>query len=202
MDHDRARALLDAERERLEAILERHRAELGASGPASSELSSADQHQADEGTDTYEREDLAGRVARVEAELAVVARAERRLEEGGYGLSVESGEPIPDERLERLPAAERTAGEEDRARRESRAPVASGDDDTATPLDEPAAPPGDLAAIPLSTGDGPEPDPQEIDDELRLPMPGEAYPGEGGAPDVGQDATDDPVVDRRYRPER
>ncbi len=33
-------------------------------------------------------------------------------------------------------------------------------------------------------------------------MPGEAYPGEGGAPDVGRPAPDDATVNRRYRPER
>ena len=41
-------------------------------------------------------------------------RAEARLAAGTYGLSVESGEPIPDERLEAIPTAERTAEEERR----------------------------------------------------------------------------------------
>jgi DnaK suppressor protein len=45
-----------------------------------------------------------------------VERAEKRLEAGTYGLSVESGLPIPDERLEAYPTAERTVEEE--ARRE------------------------------------------------------------------------------------
>src|SRR5579862_8116403 len=44
--------------------------------------------------------------------LAAVERAERRLAAGTYGVSVESGAPIPDERLEALPAAELTADEE------------------------------------------------------------------------------------------
>jgi len=43
-----------------------------------------------------------------------VARAEARVEAGTYGLSVESGEPIPDERLEAIPTAERTAEEQAR----------------------------------------------------------------------------------------
>ena len=42
-------------------------------------------------------------------ELAAVERAEARLAAGTYGLSIESGEPIPDERLEAVPTAERTA---------------------------------------------------------------------------------------------
>lgn len=45
-------------------------------------------------------------------ELKALERAEQRLAEGTYGLSVESGEPISDARLERLPAAERTADEQ------------------------------------------------------------------------------------------
>lgn len=200
MDDERARALLQGERERIEAILERHRAELERSGEG--ELASYDQHQADEGTETYDREDLEGRVARAERELAAVERAERRLAEGAYGVSVESGEPISDERLEAIPTAERTAEEEDRLRRPAGAPELADDGDDATPLDEPAEPAGDLADIPLSRDHSPVVDPQERDDEVRLPMAGEAYPGEGGAPSVGEPAPDDPVVDRRYRPER
>lgn len=46
------------------------------------------------------------------AELAAIERAEARLEAGTYGLSIQSGEPIPDERLELLPTAERTAAEQ------------------------------------------------------------------------------------------
>ncbi|HSJ72744.1 MAG TPA: hypothetical protein VK904_00380 [Miltoncostaeaceae bacterium] len=199
MDHDRARALLQEERRRVEAILERHRGELSASGDG--ELASFDQHQADEGTEIYDREDLEGRLARAERELAVVERAERRLAEGRYGVSVESGQPIADERLEAIPTAERTADEEERLRRRADAPEPT-DDDDATPLDEPAEPGGDLADIPFSRDPPPVVDPQEADDEVRLPIAGEAYPGEGGAPDVGEPAPDDAALDRRYRPER
>jgi DnaK suppressor protein len=46
-----------------------------------------------------------------------VSRAEERLAAGTYGRSVESGEPIPDARLEALPAAERTVAEDERYRR-------------------------------------------------------------------------------------
>jgi DnaK suppressor protein len=47
-------------------------------------------------------------------ELDAIARAEARLAEGTYGISVESGEPIPDARLEAIPWAERTAEEQAR----------------------------------------------------------------------------------------
>ena len=50
-------------------------------------------------------------------ELAAVARAEGRLIDGTYGLSIDSGEPIPDERLEAVPTAERTAEEQTRFER-------------------------------------------------------------------------------------
>jgi DnaK suppressor protein len=50
-------------------------------------------------------------------ELAALERAEARLEAGTYGLSIESGKPIPDGRLEALPTAERTVEEEERFRR-------------------------------------------------------------------------------------
>jgi DnaK suppressor protein len=43
--------------------------------------------------------------------LDVIERALRRLDEGTYGRSVRSGEPIPDERLEADPAAELTIEE-------------------------------------------------------------------------------------------
>jgi DnaK suppressor protein len=46
--------------------------------------------------------------------LAAVVRAEQRLAAGTYGLSIESGEPIPDARLEAVPTAERTAAEQAR----------------------------------------------------------------------------------------
>lgn len=44
--------------------------------------------------------------------LEAIERAEQRLEEGSYGRSVVSGEPIPDERLEALPWADRLVEEE------------------------------------------------------------------------------------------
>ena len=45
-------------------------------------------------------------------QLAALERAEQRLREGTYGLSIRSGDPIPDERLEALPTAELTVAEQ------------------------------------------------------------------------------------------
>ena len=58
--------------------------------------------------------------AGLEAELAAVARAEARLADGSYGLSVDSGARIPDDRLEAEPLAERTVEEQARFEREGR----------------------------------------------------------------------------------
>jgi len=69
---------------------------------------------ADDATNLYEDELDEGLVERLEGQLAAVERAERRLKAGTYGLSVESGEPIPDARLEAIPWAERTVEEQAR----------------------------------------------------------------------------------------
>jgi DnaK suppressor protein len=109
VDAKRARELLSRERERVERSL----SEL-SSPNQDEELSHVDQHQADEGTELFDSEREAGLSAQLGEELAAIERAEKRLEEGTYGVSVESGEPIPDERLEVMPWAERTVEEQAR----------------------------------------------------------------------------------------
>jgi len=108
MDPNHARELLARERRRIEAQL------AGLRSERSDELADYDQHPADAGTETFEQERDEGIADRFEDELAAIERAERRLEEGTYGKSVESGEPIPDARLEVVPWAERTEEEEAR----------------------------------------------------------------------------------------
>ena len=99
--------LLKQERERIEKALAEQ------AGENDGELASLDQ-LADQGSELYADELEAGLRDRLLNELAAVERAEARLAEGTYGLSIESGEPIPDERLEAVPTAERTAGEQAR----------------------------------------------------------------------------------------
>jgi DnaK suppressor protein len=65
-------------------------------------------------SDLYQDELDEGLADDLREELAAVERAEARLAAGTYGLSIESGKPIPDERLEALPTAERTVEEEAR----------------------------------------------------------------------------------------
>jgi DnaK suppressor protein len=105
MDAKRARELLTGERERIERALgllvrgnEGEQADATDPGNLGSELAQA---EFDEGLE----KDL-------QDQLSAVERAESRLIAGTYGLSIESGRPIPDERLEVIPTAERTVEEE------------------------------------------------------------------------------------------
>ncbi len=108
MDQDRARELVARERERVETALASLEAPLESDEsvePGDVDSENLYQDEFDQGR----REDL-------RTELAAVERAEARLAAGTYGLSVDSGEPIPDGRLEALPTAERTAEEDERYR--------------------------------------------------------------------------------------
>jgi DnaK suppressor protein len=110
MDAERARELLSRERTRIEQAL----AGLERDGPMQSDQN-VEPGDADS-EDLYQDEFDAGRRQDLRRDLAAVERAEARLRDGTYGLSIESGQPIPDARLEALPTAERTVEEEDRFR--------------------------------------------------------------------------------------
>jgi RNA polymerase-binding transcription factor DksA len=70
-----------------------------------SELSSIDQHQADIGTETFEREKDLSILEQIDSELGDVEWALKRLDDGTYGTCEVDGKPIPEERLEAMPAA-------------------------------------------------------------------------------------------------
>jgi DnaK suppressor protein len=105
MEPERARDLLARERRRIEKALGIH-----TEGSLESDENVEPGDEDDE--DLYQDELDEGRRADLEAELAAVARAEKRLEDGTFGLSVLSGEPIPDGRLEARPTAELTVEEQ------------------------------------------------------------------------------------------
>lgn len=106
MDHNEARQLLIAERARIESALAAHAASRnGREGAAYDEP---------DGNQAYAATVDAGLRDQLEDELRAVERAEQRLTEGRFGLSVESGEPIPDARLRAQPTAERTVDEQKR----------------------------------------------------------------------------------------
>jgi DnaK suppressor protein len=107
MNDQRAKELLDAERRRVEALLrdtteafDRDRSAANDSGDMTDPAEPLTAEQLDNAVITGLRE-----------RLAQIERAESRLEAGTYGRSVESGAPIPDERLEADPAAELTVEE-------------------------------------------------------------------------------------------
>jgi DnaK suppressor protein len=105
MDPERARELLARERERIERGLARLGHE-DTGEPADEE------DPGNLASDLYQDELDEGLADDLREELAAVERAEARLAAGTFGRSIESGKPIPDERLEALPTAERTADEE------------------------------------------------------------------------------------------
>ena len=108
MDPNHARELLAREKLRVEKSL------AGLQREPDEELTHLHQHPADEGTELFEEERDEGIADQLQEELAAIERAERRLDDGTYGISVESGRPIPDARLEAVPWADRTEEEQQR----------------------------------------------------------------------------------------
>jgi DnaK suppressor protein len=106
MDDARAKELLQAERERVEAELGSVRGEGREEGDA--QVPAGDFNR----ENLYEDELAGGREQDLQRRLDRIERAEERLAAGTYGLSVKSGEPIPDARLEAEPLAELTVDEE------------------------------------------------------------------------------------------
>jgi DnaK suppressor protein len=107
VDRERTRQRLSEERRRVEEEL----AGLGQPTASDDPQDFGDQAVA---LDQAERDEALRE--QLQETLEAIERAERRLDEGTYGLSVVSGAPIPDERLEAIPWAERTVAEEERSR--------------------------------------------------------------------------------------
>ncbi len=105
MDPERAKQLLAAERERIEA-------DLAASRRGGPEESDEHREPGDHDSEALFQDQLdAGIAEDLKARLVAIERAEERLASGTYGLSIRSGEPIPDQRLEANPTAELTVEE-------------------------------------------------------------------------------------------
>jgi DnaK suppressor protein len=112
MDLDRARQLLARERDRISQATARP-------GHEDPEAASEQNEPGDRGSeDLYQHEFDAGLAEDLTEQLAALERAEARLAAGTYGLSTDSGEQIPDARLEALPTAERTVDEQELRGRE------------------------------------------------------------------------------------
>lgn len=93
-------------RERAQEIEEqRQRLNSEDAGQRDAELADYDQHPADQGTETHDAELDQTRLAVLEQQAEDVETAQRRLEEGTYGVCIVGGEEIQAERLEAIPEA-------------------------------------------------------------------------------------------------
>jgi DnaK suppressor protein len=108
MDDQQARELLARERARIEKAL-------GEIGPYEDRDEPRD--ASDDANELFDEELGEGVAERLRAELEAIERAEQRVQDGTYGVSIDSGKPIPDGRLEAIPWAERTAEEQSRYER-------------------------------------------------------------------------------------
>lgn len=106
--HQLRQALLEERRAQLSRIQSLRDAGLGESQQeAARELSGYDQHTADQGTETFEREKDFGLLAQARVILERIDAALTRMEEGRYGVCEGCGEPIDPARLQALPYATR-----------------------------------------------------------------------------------------------
>jgi DnaK suppressor protein len=124
MDRRTARKLLREERKRLEALLETSDLDSvddATSAASVADLTSMDQHPADLGTETFERQKDVSIRDSIQAALEDVARAERRVDDGSYGTCDACGRPIADARLKVRPAARFCVDDQAAAEREARA---------------------------------------------------------------------------------
>jgi RNA polymerase-binding transcription factor DksA len=107
MDQEDVRQRLAEEHDRLEEIRAGFAAEHlrdESEDDSMSELSHLAQHSADVATETFEREKDFSILEQVEAELADVERALRRIDDGRYGKCEACGAEIGDDRLDAMPA--------------------------------------------------------------------------------------------------
>ena len=107
MDDDTARELLRQERIRTQELL-----------TDATQEGKDDRSAANEPGDMFDSAEPLGKegaddsvVAELQRRIAAVDQAEERLEAGTYGRSVQSGKPIPDDRLRADPTAELTVEE-------------------------------------------------------------------------------------------
>jgi RNA polymerase-binding transcription factor DksA len=106
-DEAHVRRRLEEERERVHGLM----AGLRSAGldeeesAQTGELTHYDQHPADQGSETFEREKDLSILERLEADLAEIEAALARIDEGTYGVDEVTGEPIDPERLSAIPTA-------------------------------------------------------------------------------------------------
>ena len=106
-DDAAARSRLQSDQDRVQGLIEGLRAEGLDEEEADQvgDLSHVPQHQADQGSEVFEREKDMAILEQLEGELAEIEAALQRLDEGTYGVDEVTGEPIAPERLEAYPIA-------------------------------------------------------------------------------------------------
>jgi DnaK suppressor protein len=109
VNEPRARELVARERARIESMLAELGGEIRAEGSIQRQQTG---DSADAGSALETESANVALEADLREQLAAVERAEERIAQGTYGRSVESGIPIPDDRLEAEPLAERTIEEQ------------------------------------------------------------------------------------------
>lgn len=115
VDPERARKRLQDERARVEGLIRSLKEELDeGEDDQLAELADYDQHPADAGSETFEREKDASILEQLEAELEELQAALERIDAGTYGIDEITGEPIAPERLEAVPTARTNVNNEDR----------------------------------------------------------------------------------------
>ena len=107
MDEERARSLIQAERVRVQELLDGAE----ATGRSDREAGAAHDGASDAAEVLSEQNADDALTAGLRDRLDALERAEARLDAGSFGRSIRSGRRIPDERLEADPAAELTVEE-------------------------------------------------------------------------------------------
>jgi RNA polymerase-binding protein DksA len=129
VDLEEAKKNLEEERRRLSgarADLEPEVEQEPAGGEAGSELSSVDQHPAEQATETFEREKDLSILESTDEQLRDIERAFARIEDETYGSCEVCGRPIGDERLRAKPSARLCIDHQREAERDLRPGLSAG----------------------------------------------------------------------------
>jgi RNA polymerase-binding transcription factor DksA len=105
IDAEVARRRLDAERSKLQELVQGLQSEANPDDEQVGELEDLDHPASEHASETLEREKDLSILEGLEQELAEVEAALRRLDDGTYGVDEVTGEPIDPARLDALPAA-------------------------------------------------------------------------------------------------
>jgi RNA polymerase-binding transcription factor DksA len=107
IDAAQARERLQAERDRVSGLISSVREGIGDTPESDQlgELAGYDQHPADQGSETFEREKDLAILEGLESDLVEIEAALQRVDDGTYGVDEVTGQPIDPDRLDALPTA-------------------------------------------------------------------------------------------------